>query len=155
MEEDRAANQRSAVSLSFTLALYISNGFGLRYVSRFLQFCHISDSGFVSIILFFSSTRTIPSFHRSCISHTNRTYINIITELWSGIHKLRLSLRRLYNQVWNGWSQTLFLKNPKSSNFGKILWPYFSVSKTDPKNEILTFFAYAIFEKVQNYIQNL
>ena len=29
MEEDRAANQRSAFSLSFTLALYISNGFGL------------------------------------------------------------------------------------------------------------------------------
>ena len=29
MEEDRAANQRSAFSLSFTLALYISNGFRL------------------------------------------------------------------------------------------------------------------------------
>ena len=29
MEEDRAANQRSAFSLSFTLALYVSNGFGL------------------------------------------------------------------------------------------------------------------------------
>ena len=29
MEEDRAANQRSAFLLSFTLALYISNGFGL------------------------------------------------------------------------------------------------------------------------------
>ena len=49
-----------------------------------------------------------------------------------------------------GWFQTLFLKNPKSSNFGKILWPYFSVSKTDPKNEILIFFAHAIFEKLQN-----
>ena len=30
MEENRAANQRSEFSLSFTLALYISNGFGLR-----------------------------------------------------------------------------------------------------------------------------
>ena len=30
MEGDRAANQRSAFLLSFTLALYISNGFGLR-----------------------------------------------------------------------------------------------------------------------------
>ena len=30
MEEDRAANQRSAFSLSYTLGLYISNGFGLR-----------------------------------------------------------------------------------------------------------------------------
>ena len=29
MEEDRAANQRSAFSLSFTLALYIRIGFGL------------------------------------------------------------------------------------------------------------------------------
>ena len=29
MEEDRAANQRSAFPLSFTLALYISNRFGL------------------------------------------------------------------------------------------------------------------------------
>ena len=29
MNEDRAANQRSAISLSFTLAPYISNGFGL------------------------------------------------------------------------------------------------------------------------------
>ena len=29
MEEDRATNQRSAFSLSFTLALYISDGFGL------------------------------------------------------------------------------------------------------------------------------
>ena len=29
MEEDRAANQRSAFALSITLALYISNGFGL------------------------------------------------------------------------------------------------------------------------------
>ena len=29
MEEDKAANQRSAFSLSFTLALYISNQFGL------------------------------------------------------------------------------------------------------------------------------
>ena len=29
MEEDWAANQRSAFSLSLTLALYISNGFGL------------------------------------------------------------------------------------------------------------------------------
>ena len=29
MEEDRAANQRSAFSVSFTLALYTSNGFGL------------------------------------------------------------------------------------------------------------------------------
>ena len=29
--EDRVANKRSAFSLSFTLALYISNGFGLRY----------------------------------------------------------------------------------------------------------------------------
>ena len=29
MEEDRAANQRSAFLLSFTLTLYISNGFGL------------------------------------------------------------------------------------------------------------------------------
>ena len=32
MEEDRAANQRSAFSLSFTSALYISDGFGLRVV---------------------------------------------------------------------------------------------------------------------------
>ena len=30
MEEDRVANQRSAIFLSFTLALYISNGFELR-----------------------------------------------------------------------------------------------------------------------------
>ena len=30
MEEDRAANQRSGFPLSFTLALYISNEFGLR-----------------------------------------------------------------------------------------------------------------------------
>ena len=29
MEEDRAANQRSAFSLSFTLVLYTSNEFGL------------------------------------------------------------------------------------------------------------------------------
>ena len=31
MEEDRAANHLSAFSLSFTLALYICNGFGLSY----------------------------------------------------------------------------------------------------------------------------
>ena len=30
MEDDRAANQRSAFPPSFTLALYISNGFGLK-----------------------------------------------------------------------------------------------------------------------------
>ena len=30
MEEDRVANQRSAFSPSFTLALYVSNEFGLR-----------------------------------------------------------------------------------------------------------------------------
>ena len=34
MEEDRAANQRSAFSLSFTLALSISNGFGLSTLSK-------------------------------------------------------------------------------------------------------------------------
>ena len=34
MEERRAANQRPAFSLSFTLALYISNGFGLRFGSK-------------------------------------------------------------------------------------------------------------------------
>ena len=28
------------------------------------------------------------------------------------------------------------------------------MSKTDPKNEILIFFAYAIFEKLQNEVQN-
>ena len=31
----------------------------------------------------------------------------------------------------------------------------FQCQKLTQKNEILTFFAYAIFEKVQNYIQNL
>ena len=38
MEEDRAANQRSLISVSFTLALYISNGFGLRkfFILQFL-----------------------------------------------------------------------------------------------------------------------
>ena len=34
MEEDRTANQRSTFSLSFTVALYISNGFGLRTVEK-------------------------------------------------------------------------------------------------------------------------
>ena len=37
MEEVRAANQRSAFSLSFTLALYISNGFGLSFEIGVLQ----------------------------------------------------------------------------------------------------------------------
>ena len=34
MEEDRAAYQRSTFSLSFTLTLYISNGFELRDVLK-------------------------------------------------------------------------------------------------------------------------
>ena len=38
MEEDRTANQRSAFSLSFTLALYISNGFGLSHVTLYYHF---------------------------------------------------------------------------------------------------------------------
>ena len=37
MEEVRAANQRSAFSLSFTLALYISNGFGRSFEIGVLQ----------------------------------------------------------------------------------------------------------------------
>ena len=36
MEDDRTANQRSAFSLSSTLALYISNGFGFRFILKSL-----------------------------------------------------------------------------------------------------------------------
>ena len=36
MEEDRAANQRSAFSLFFTLALYVSNRFGLKHLFKTL-----------------------------------------------------------------------------------------------------------------------
>jgi len=38
------------------------------------------------------------------------------------------------------WSWTWLLKNPKILNFGKNLKPNFSVSKTNPKNNILIFF---------------
>ena len=43
----------------------------------------------------------------------------------------------------------------KSENFGKILWPYFSVSKTDPKMKFDFFFADAIVEQIENWTQNL
>ena len=43
MERDRAANQRSAFSLSFTLALYISNGFGLSGQFGMAQMSYILD----------------------------------------------------------------------------------------------------------------
>ena len=46
MEEDRAANQRSALSLSFTLALYISNGFGLRFLLQLQELKLISEKKF-------------------------------------------------------------------------------------------------------------
>ena len=49
----------------------------------------------------------------------------------------------------------LFLKNPKSSNFGKILWAYFSSSKTDQKTNFCFFVVDAISEKLQNWIHIL
>ena len=53
MEEDRAANQRSALSLSFTLALYISNGFVLSKVFAKVryQFLLLLSSSFSSEVL--------------------------------------------------------------------------------------------------------
>ena len=54
MEEDLAANQRSAFTLSFTLALYISNGFGLSYQIQVLYTsAEIFFSKAVEIIYFY------------------------------------------------------------------------------------------------------
>ena len=50
MEEDRAANQRSAISLSLTLALYIRNGLGLRNLEVFSKLQILFQSQTVTFI---------------------------------------------------------------------------------------------------------
>ena len=52
MKEDGAANQRSAFSLFFTLALYISNGFRLKgYLGRTHANC--TENPFLNCVIFY------------------------------------------------------------------------------------------------------
>ena len=50
--------------------------------------------------------------------------------------------------VWIGGSQTWFLKNPKSSNFGKNFLSYFSALKIDPEKRNFDIFRPRIFRKI-------
>ena len=54
----------------------------------------------------------------------------------------------------NGGSQTWFLKNPKSSIFGKFFYHVFQRWKLTQTNEISMFFAHAFSEKLLKQTQN-
>ena len=55
---------------------------------------------------------------------------------------------RKFLYIPNGGSQTWFLKNPKSSNFGKIFLSCFSALKIDPENRNFDIFRPRIFRKI-------
>ena len=114
MEEDRVANQRSAFSLSFTLALYISNGFGLRICQKIVSIEMGSSVTLLKLIKWKSDIQFIYpfiSFVANAESRINwrtfwmpRIYPRGLSIIWTSIQNCVWShfiIQAISNGRWN------------------------------------------------------
>ena len=86
MEEDRAANQRPAFSLSFTLALYISNAFGLRKIPRNISlYQSLRASEWWNNFIFVWNLNSSTGFNKRGYTSFIMTRVILDPNLWNGV----------------------------------------------------------------------